>query len=119
MTDSNLPDNKSPNIQSIIEIYIYILATVQTVLFVNMIIYEFNRLFLDKDLKVITLLHERKNNINFWFMLLTAILMAYLFNPFTSTPEISISGNLKSVLFSAATIQILFILTHEDLKGTY
>ena len=119
MNDSNLPGNKSSNIQSFIEIYIYILATVQTVLFVNMIIYEFNRLFLDKDLKVITLLQERKNNINFWFMLLTAILMAYLFNPFTSTPEISISGNLKSVLFSAATIQILFILTHEDLKGTY
>ncbi len=52
-------------------------------------------------------------------MLLTALLMAYLFNPFSSNPEISISGNLKSVLFSAATIQIIFILTHEDLKGTY
>ena len=118
MKDSNLPDNKSTDIQSIVEIYIYVLATVQTVLFVNMLIYEFNRFFLDKDLKVITLLHDRKNNINFWFMLLTAILMAYLFNPFIA-PEISISGNLKSVLFSAATIQILFILTHEDLKGSY
>jgi hypothetical protein len=119
MNDTNLPGNKSTDVQSLVEIYIYVLATVQTVLFVNMLIYEFNRLFLDKDLKVITLLHERKNNINFWFMLLTAVLMAYLFNPFTSSPEISISGNLKSVLFSAATIQILFILTHEDLKGSY
>ena len=119
MNDTNLPGNKSTDVQSLVEIYIYVLATVQTVLFINMLIYEFNRLFLDKDLKVITLLHERKNNINFWFMLLTALLMAYLFNPFSSNPEISISGNLKSVLFSAATIQIIFILTHEDLKGTY
>lgn len=119
MIDNNLPNNKSTDVQMFIEIYIYVLASVQTVLFINMIIYSINRLYLNKDLKLIKLLQERKDYINYWFILLTALLMCYLFNPFSKNIEIEISGNLKSVLFSAATIQIIFLLTYEDLSNSY
>ena len=119
MIDNNLPNNKSTDVQMFIEIYIYVLASVQTVLFINMIIYTINRLYLNKDLKLIKLLQERKDYIKYWFVLLTALLMFYLFNPFSKNIEIEISGNLKNVLFSAATIQIIFLLTHEDLSNSY
>ena len=51
-----------------------------------------------------------KNNINYYFLILTGILMLYLFNPFINPSGIHISANLQSVLFSAAFLMLLFLL---------
>tara|TARA_Y100000992_G_scaffold168686_1_gene113304 strand:- start:1222 stop:1560 length:339 start_codon:yes stop_codon:yes gene_type:complete len=98
------------NTQIIIEIYILILWSIQMLLFINLIIYEFNKFFIKKDIKIVKTLQDNKNNINYYFLILTGILMLYLFNPFANPNGIHITSNLQSVLFSAAFLMLFFLL---------
>lgn len=110
MQNNSTDSTPKSNIQTVIEIYILILWSIQMLLFVNLIIYEFNKLFIKKDIKIVKTLQDNKNNINYYFLILTGILMLYLFNPFINPSGIHISANLQSVLFSAAFLMLLFLL---------
>ncbi len=96
-----------------IDMYIYLIYAVQTGLFVNMIISIFYRTFRKEKLAIINKLKQRKSTINYYLLIAISILMIYLFNPF-GYYTIEIKDKLKSVLFSAAITQLIFLLQKED-----
>lgn len=98
---------------SIIDIYVIIIYGIQTILFLNMIISIYYRIFRKDKLAIIDQLKKRKSTINFYLLIGISILMIYLFNPF-NTNIIEIKDELKSVLFTAAITQIIFLLQKED-----
>lgn len=98
----------------IIDLYIFILYAIQILLSVNMAISIFYRIFRKDELVAIEKMKERKNTINFYFLILVSGLMIILFNPFTQSTIIEVKDQLKSVLFQSAFIQIIFLLQQES-----
>lgn len=97
-----------------IDLYIFILYAIQILLSVNMAISIFYRIFRKDELVAIEKIKKRKNTINFYFLIFVAGLMLILFNPFTVNAIIEVKGELKSVLFQSAFLQIIFLLQQES-----
>tara|TARA_B100001287_G_scaffold248826_1_gene228273 strand:+ start:1687 stop:1998 length:312 start_codon:yes stop_codon:yes gene_type:complete len=97
-----------------IDLYIFILYAIQILLSVNMAISIFYRIFRKDELVAIEKMKERKNTINFYFLILVSGLMLILFNPFAVNAIIEVKGELKSVLFQSAFLQIIFLLQQES-----
>jgi hypothetical protein len=97
---------------TLIELYIFILYALQILLGVNMIISLYYRIFRNTDVSVINKLALRKSVINYYFMILVSLLMVYLLNPFSGF-VVEVTGELKSILFSSAVIQLIFLFQKE------
>lgn len=98
---------------TIIDLYILLIYGIQTILFLNMLISMYYRIFRKDKLIIIDNLKKRKSTINFYLLIAISALMIYLFNPF-NTNIIEIKDELKSVLFTAAITQIIFLLQKES-----
>lgn len=98
---------------NLIDLYIFILYAVQILLGFNMIISLYYRLFKRERTDVIHKLALRKSIINYYFVIMVSLLMLYLFNPISGF-VIEVTGELKSILFSSAVTQILFLLQKES-----
>ena len=96
----------------VIEKYLIFLASIQILLILVILISYFYKLLMKKEIPVIEKLREKKDKINFYFMLFTAILIVYVFNPYVNVSFV-MSDTLKSVLFSAAFVQIIFLVQQE------
>jgi hypothetical protein len=97
---------------TLIDLYIFILYAVQILLGLNMIISLYYRIFRSNDVNVINRLALRKSVINYYFMILVSILMVYLLNPFSGF-VVEVTGELKSILFSSAVTQLIFLFQKE------
>jgi hypothetical protein len=97
----------------LIDLYIFILYAIQILLSFNMAVSIFYRIFRKDELVTIEKIKERKNTINFYFLILVSGLMIILFNPFTKNAIIEVKDELKSVLFQSAFIQMIFLLQQE------
>lgn len=111
MDESNKSPFKYWN-QLIIEKYILILASIQILLLIVILISYFYKLMFNKEIPIIERIREKKDTINFYFILFTSLLIIYIFNPYINVSFV-MSDNLKSVLFSAAFVQLLFLLQKE------
>ena len=111
MDESNKSPFKYWN-QLIIEKYILILASIQILLLIVILISYFYKLMFNKEIPIIERIREKKDTINFYFILFTSLLIIYVFNPYINVSFV-MSDNLKSVLFSAAFVQLLFLLQKE------
>tara|TARA_Y100000389_G_scaffold191674_1_gene218221 strand:- start:580 stop:918 length:339 start_codon:yes stop_codon:yes gene_type:complete len=98
---------------TIIDLYILLIYGIQTILFINMIISIYYRIFRKDKLVIIDNLKKRKSTINFYLLIAISALMIFLFNPF-NTNNIEVKDELKSVLFTASITQIIFLLQKEN-----
>lgn len=98
--------------QLVIDKYLLFLASTQILLILVMIISFAYRTLFNKEIPIIERLREKKDKINFYFMLLTTILILYIFNPYINVSFV-MSNTLKTVLFSAACIQLIFLFQQE------
>lgn len=98
--------------QLVIDKYLLFLASTQILLILVMIISFAYRTLFNKEIPIIERLREKKDKINFYFMLLTTILILYIFNPYINVSFV-MSNTLKTVLFSAACIQLIFLVQQE------
>jgi hypothetical protein len=96
-----------------LDLYIFVLYAIQILLFLNLCISTFYRIFRQNEISILEKIKERKNSINFYFLILVSGLMMLIFNPFSSY-IIEVKDELKDVLFNSAFIQLIYLLQKES-----